>query len=99
MNTTNPPLAGLVWYRLESYDAARLIMKDKDELPGTYTAWRLDAEQIEKKLRREGRATVRAYIEPADFLAWCEDRGLDVDSKARNQYAASAALESAKNVG
>lgn len=99
MNTTNTPIGAIPWYRLESYDAARGIMKDKDKLPPTYSAWRMQAEQVEKQMRRAGRATVRAYIEPADFLAWCEIRGLDIDSKARNLFAAAVANETAKNVG
>ena len=98
VKTTHQPITGIVWYRLESYDAARGIMEDKDQLPSTYSAWRISAEQGEKMLRRLGRTTTRAYIDPADFIAWCKDRGLKVDAEARHHFANWIALQAATHL-
>lgn len=91
-------IAGMVWYRMDDYDAARSIMEDRDRLPLTYAQWRISAEQGEKQMRRLGWATVRAYIDPAQFVAWCRERGLKVDSKARNAFANGVAGEAAGNL-
>jgi hypothetical protein len=86
-------VAGLAWFRLADYEAARAIMADGHVLPKTYTEWRIKAEQNEKKAQRQGFITVRAYIEPDQFPAWCGARGLDVDAKARQLFAMTVADE------
>lgn len=86
-------VAGLVWFRLADYETARAIMVDGHVLPKTYTEWRLKAEQAEKNAQRQGFITVRAYIEPDQFPAWCSARGLDVDAKARQLFAMTIADE------
>lgn len=91
-------VAGMVWYRLEDYDAAMTIMADRANLHRTYAEWRMAAEHGEKKMRRAGWATTRAYIDPATFAAWCGERGLNIDAKARNEFANSVALEAAGNL-
>lgn len=73
-------IAGMVWYRLEDYDAARAIMEDRNQLPGSYSVWRIKAEQAEKQMRRLGWTTTRAYINAAEFGAWCGQRGQRIDA-------------------
>jgi len=96
--TEQKRIAGLVWYRLEDYEAARRLMEDRDKLPATYAAWRINAEQSEKKFQRLGWITTRAYIDPADFVAWCRERGLNLNAEARNQFANSVALDAARSI-
>lgn len=91
-------IAWLVWYRLEDYEAARALMEDRDKLPATYAAWRINAEQSEKKFQRLGWITTRAYIDPANFVAWCRERGLNLNAEARNQFSSSVALEAARSM-
>lgn len=91
-------VAGLVWYKMEDYEAAAAIMEDRQNLPKTYSAWRIKAEQSEKQMRRLGWTTTRAYIDPAEFVAWCRDRSLNIDAKARQEFANGAALEAARNL-
>jgi hypothetical protein len=64
----------------------------------TYTEWRIAAEYGEKKMRRAGWATTRAYIDPAKFVAWCNGRGLKVDAEARQLFANESALQAAANL-
>lgn len=91
-------IAGMVWYRLEDYDAARAIMEDSNSLPATYSAWRIKAEQSEKQMRRLGWTTTRAYINAADFGAWCRDRSLNINAEARNQFANAVAIDAARSM-
>ena len=92
-------IAGMVWYRLEDYDAVLILMEDRAQLPGTYSAWRMQAEQNEQKMRRLGWATTRAYLDPANFATWCRYRGLKIDAKARNEFANLVAKDAAENLG
>lgn len=96
--TAQKRIAGMVWYRLEDYEAAVAIMEDRDKLPGTYSAWRIKAEQSEKQMQRLGWSTTRAYINAADFVAWCRARGLNLNAEARNQFANSVALDAARSM-
>lgn len=88
-----PQVAGIAWYELEDFDELKAIMKDGNLLAPTYHQWRLSAETAERKLRRQGHKVVRANIRPVEFVEWCRSRGLDVDAKARQHYAALIAKE------
>lgn len=78
---------GIAWYRLEDYDAIRRIMADRNQLPDTFSIWRMKAEAHEKMERRNGKVVVRVFIDPETFPDWCLSRSLDVDAKARMLYA------------
>ena len=86
-------VVGMVWYRLEDYDAIRGIMADGHKLPATFSEWRMKAETGEKKLRRDRKIVVRAYIDPETFPDWCRARGLNVDAKARMEFANGIAYD------
>lgn len=88
---------GMVWYRAEDYGAIKRIMADRHTLPSSYHIWLMKAETGEKKYRREGYIVIRAYIDPETFPDWCRSRGLDIDSKARTEYANVIAYESVRN--
>ncbi len=96
--TKQNPVAGMVWFRLEDYEAAIVIMEDRDKFPATYSAWRIKAEQSEKKMQRLGWSTTRAYINASDFNAWCGERGLSLNAEARNQFANSVAIDVARSM-
>ena len=86
-------VVGMVWYRIEDYDAIRGIMADGHKLPATFSEWRMKAETGEKKLRRDGKIVVRACIDPETFPNWCRARGLNIDAQARNLFAARVAKD------
>lgn len=90
-------IAGLIWYRMEQYDAAMAIMEDRGKLHRTYTEWRLAAEKAEKQARRAGWTTTRAYLDPAEFVSWCRERGLNVDAEARKRFANTVAAQAAQD--
>lgn len=84
---------GLAWYELNDFAEIKAVMVDGNKLPRTYSEWRLAAEQTERKLRREGRLVVRAHVRPAEFVAWCKARSLNVDAQARMAFANEVAIE------
>lgn len=85
--------AGMVWYRAEDYDAIRRIMADGNKLPTRFDVWLEKAETGEKDRQIRGEIVVRAYIDPKTFPDWCRSRGLNIDSKARIEYANLIAYE------
>lgn len=86
---------GLVWYRQEDYPTILSIMEDHHVLPATWHLWQMQAEQTEKRIRREGNITVKAYIDPATFPEWCRSRGLNINADARMEYANLIAYQAA----
>lgn len=93
MNALPIRAVGMVWYHAEDYSAIFRIMTDSNILPRTFHEWRMKAETGEKKFRREGHIVVRAYIDPETFPDWCRSRGLEIDAKARIEFANAAAME------
>lgn len=95
----NSPIrfVGMVWYKREDYPAILRIMADAANLPATYDNWLKKTEQGRQRLIDEGRIPVKAYIDPATFPGWCRARGLNVDAKARLDYAGVIAHETARN--
>lgn len=91
-------VAGIVWYKLQDYEAALAVMQDAKLLPPTYSEWRMKAEQAEKKMRRDGWATTRVYLDPAEFTDWCAGRRLNIDAKARQIFANEGALQASKDL-
>ncbi|MBK1709823.1 hypothetical protein [Marichromatium gracile] len=78
---------GIAWFRPEDYDRCRQLFVDGHKLPETYEEWHQAAQRIHDKLTAEGHRIERAYIDPKTFPAWCAARGLNVDAKARMQFA------------
>ena len=62
-------------------------MTDADQLPPNYDQWRKKADGLKRQIERSGQVAVEATIDPETFPAWCAARGLDVDAKARMQFA------------
>lgn len=96
--STQHKVAGMVWFRREDYEAAIGLMEDRTQFPSTYSAWRIKAEQSEKKMQRLGWITTRAYIDPANFAAWCRQRGMNLNAEARNGFANSVAIDAARSM-
>ena len=87
MESARVEAVGMVWYQREHYSAILGIMADRDQLPASFHVWLMKAETGEKKYRREGKIVVRAFIDPETFPDWCRTRGLNIDAKARMEFA------------
>lgn len=99
MSMATIKVAGMVWYKIEDYEAALALMDDAKLLPPTFSQWRMKAEQAEKKTRRDGWSATRVYLNPAEFAGWCAARGLNIDANARQLFANESALQAAKDLG
>lgn len=84
---------GLPWYGREDYPAIRGMMADAHSLAPTYEQWRMAAENNERVAQEAGLDVTRVMIVPDEFAAWCAERGLAPDSRARSQRAQEAVEE------
>lgn len=84
---------GIAWYSLEHYAEIKAMMEDGHKLPATYTLWRLQAEQAERKLRREGALVVRAHLTPDAFRHHCGQFGKHFDAEGRTHFASWVAKQ------
>lgn len=82
---------GVVWYRRQDYGRILEVMEDADQLPETFDKWLYRAEKAVKEALDRGLLTVKAHIDPDQFVIWCRERGLKVDASARTQFAATVA--------
>lgn len=65
-------------------------MEDAETLPAFYSEWFSDAKKVERLYKGRGDIVERIYLDPDTFPEWCRARGLNVDSAARNRFAAEA---------
>ena len=91
----SPPVTALPWYDRRDYPALLKLFKDPDKLPATYDAWLQRAEQTECQLQKAGFAVARIWIRPVPFAAWCRERNISPDQRARLTFA----NEAARNLG
>jgi len=90
---------GIPWYRRADWSWIVAVMDDADRLPASYDAWLAKAEQVIQNVEREGGIAVKAHLDPDAFPAWCRERGLNVDARARMQYASWVAAEAHRHGG
>ena len=67
------------------------LFSDPQNLPKTFEAWLEHAEHVEKQLQGVGFAVVRVFIHPHSFAAWCNERGVPANQRARLSFANEAA--------
>lgn len=96
MSDSIPRIAALVCYRPEHYERIKEIMDDGDKLPETFEKWRQRSNAPEAAFERQGIKIVRVYLDPDEFMQWCKARGMNLDAKARNEYAGTIASEAYK---
>ena len=90
--TDEPPMigVGIPWYRRNDYSRILKVMIDSDNLSPTYDEWEKRAKHAERQY--SARAKVyRVEIRPEKFVAWCAERGLNVDADARIKFASDPA--------
>ena len=85
---SRPRRVGLAWYSPEHYDGLRRGLADGANLPETYEAWRMSAEQVEREVTRSGVDVVRVPLELVAFTDWCERTQSVGDGGARARYVA-----------
>lgn len=78
---------GFPWYRKKNYKRLMKIFADSHLLHDSYEEWLDAAEKAFQSLVGQGLVVEKVDIDPVTFPAWCKARGLDIDSKARVEFA------------
>ncbi len=89
----SPPVIALPWYARGNYPALLKLFSDPDKLPPTYDAWLKRAERSESQLQTAGFGVARIWIRPVPFAAWCKERKVSPDQRARLTFANEAARD------
>ncbi len=88
-----PSVQAMVWYKKEHWDTLKEMFEDGDMLPPTYEEWLKRAEAMKDQVQAAGDAVIKVFIDPDTFPAWCEKKGLPMNSEARSQLAIEVAQE------
>ena|SRR5258708_37651756 len=83
----------LPWYARGEYPVLLKLFSDPHLLPATYNAWLSRAKQTESLLQKAGFAVARIRIRPAPFAAWCKERNVSPNQRARLMFANEAARD------
>jgi hypothetical protein len=84
---------GLPWYARADYLVLLRLFRDPDKLPTTYDGWLRRAEATERQLQKAGFGVARIWIRPVPFAAWCKERNIAPDQRARLTFANEAARD------
>jgi 23S rRNA A2030 N6-methylase RlmJ len=80
------PVAGVCWYSSTQWQELREIAADPERLEETYQEWLVVADQACQKMEASGIAIVKVPVDVQKLVAWCRERNLPIDGKARAQY-------------
>jgi len=81
-------VVGIAWYQPKQWQRVRDISTDADDLEDTYEEWLRLAEQKLAELTAAGLRAERVDIDSEQLIFWCNERGLEVNGRARSLYAA-----------
>jgi hypothetical protein len=85
------------WYRADDYPKILRIMIDSDCLPQTFREFERKAETGFREMTAKGHVVERVYIDPDEFVAWCAERGVELDTRARQRFCAEFVARKYKN--
>ena len=88
---------GIPWYRKKDWKKLRRVFQDAHLLDDRWDEWLEKAERIFQERKRSGAFVVKVYIDPTDFPEWCAQRGLDIDARARMDFAGEIAMREYRN--
>jgi hypothetical protein len=91
----NIQITGMVWYKRENYERIRSMFDDGNNLHATYDEWLKAAETGRRSIESKGIKVVFAYIDPDEFIIWCERNGMKLNAEARNRFASETAYKAA----
>ena len=74
------------WYREDQWDLLRRHAPDADEFETTYEEYAAGMRTGEENLRRAGLNPYRVWIDVAQMLRWCREKGYDLDGDSRASY-------------
>ena len=81
-------VTGVAWYRPEQWQRLRDISEDVDNLEETYDAWLETAERMLHDGIPAGVVVEKIDIDVEEVLAWCNERGLSMNTQSRAKFVA-----------
>jgi hypothetical protein len=81
-------VVGFAWYRPEQWQRIREISADADDLHESYLEWLRSAEERLKEIRSMGLRAEKVDVHSEELIAWCNERGLEINGEARSSYVA-----------
>jgi hypothetical protein len=79
-------VVGVAWYRREQWPRLREIAADPEMIEETYEEWFEIAEERFGDIRLPGVQIKKVDVDVEELMAWCQERGFLIDSRARAQY-------------
>ena len=86
-------VVALPWFRRAEYAALLSVFTDPEKLPETFDVWLQRAEAVERQSSMSGFTVTRVLIQPALFAAWCAQRRVSPDQRARFAYVNQASRQ------
>jgi len=86
---------GFPWYRRDAYPELRAMFVDGDRLPVEYDQWLHAADLGFGRIQAQGGLAIKVDLDPRHFGFWCQERQLQPDFRARQQFATVMARDHA----
>lgn len=83
---TEKPVTGILWWKPKQWEKAKRICSDGDGFDDTYQDWEESAERALKNFRDLKIEVYKIEIDLDDFVQWCKDQKIPLDSKARSRF-------------
>jgi hypothetical protein len=93
-------ILGIFWYRNEEdFERLRSQSEDGAKPNDSYAEWLTAAEAVVERLKdgASGVKAVRVDVDPDQFLTWCAERGLKINSASRMGFASDKVYWSFRN--
>ena len=74
------------WYRREDYQRIREIVVDGSKFPAEFDEWRETAKKQVKDAKLAGLIIKAVFIDPDDFLAFCNETEIQCDGEAKAKF-------------
>ena len=79
-------ITGIAWYRPEQWELLREVSEDVDNLEETFDGWLKTAERLIREGLPADVAVEKIDIDVEEVLAWCNVRGLPMNTASRAQF-------------
>lgn len=95
MNNDNEIEFAFCWY---DEDQWKLLEKIAPEgLDASYKEWKKNANSAISGFEKRGQKIIKVSIKISELQKWCQERGLEPNSKSRSQFAAMLAKNRNEN--
>lgn len=96
MNISKNAAIGVAWYLPSQWAQLREVSTDREQLEDTYDEWLAMACKKMQELEDAGIVVERVELDVKEWLDWCQEKGLPLDSASRANYVAEKVYQRAK---